>query len=89
MTQYVLAATEWLNFSGIMSYFRNINKSLEHRSKVNATIKELSKLTDRELNDIGIARGDIWSIAHEDASFRRYAYDPNRTELNKNLQGWV
>ena len=83
MTQYVLAATEWLNFSGVVDFFRNINRSLEHRAKVNATIKELSKLTDRELNDIGISRGDIWSIAHEDASFKRYA------DTNKNLQGWV
>ena len=89
MTQYVLAAANWLDFRGIVDFFRNINKSLEHSRKVNSTIKELSKLTDRELNDIGIARGDIWSIAHEDSSFRRYAYDPNRAELNKNLQGWV
>ena len=83
MTQYVLAASEWLDFRGVVDFFRNINRSLEHRAKVNATIKELSKLTDRELNDIGIARGDIYSIAHEDASFKRFA------DTNKNLKGWV
>ena len=83
MTQYVLAAANWLDFRGVVDFFRNINKKLEHRAQVNATIKELSRLSDRELNDIGIARGDIWSIAHEDASFKRYA------ETNKNLQGWV
>ena len=83
MTQYVLAAANWLDFRGVVDFFRNINKSFAHRAQVNATIKELSKLSDRELNDIGIARGDIWSIAHEDASFKRYA------ETNKNLQGWV
>ena len=83
MTQYVLAASEWLNFGGVVEFFRNINRSLENRSRINATIKELSRLSDRELNDIGIARGDIWSIAHEDASFKRFA------DTNKNLEGWV
>lgn len=85
MTQYVLAAASWLDFSGVVNFFRNINKSLENRSRINATIKELSKLSDRELNDIGIARGDIWSIAHEDASFKRFA----DTDTNTNLKGWV
>lgn len=37
-------------------------KAERHR-KVEATIKELSKLSDLELNDIGIARGNIESIA--------------------------
>ena len=83
MTQYVLTATEWLNFAGVVNFFHNINRSLAYRSRVNATIKELNKLSDRELNDIGIARGDIWSIAHEDASFKRFA------DTNSNLKGWV
>ena len=83
MTQYVIAASEWLNFGGVVEFFRDLNRKLEHRSRVNSTIKELSKLSDRELNDIGIARGDIWAIANEDVSFKRFA------DTNKNLQGWV
>jgi len=43
----------------------------------------LNKLSDRELNDIGLARGDIWAVAHEDASFKRFE------DTNKNLEGWV
>jgi uncharacterized protein YjiS (DUF1127 family) len=35
---------------------------LQH-AKAKQTIKELSALSDRELNDIGIARGEIHSIA--------------------------
>jgi uncharacterized protein YjiS (DUF1127 family) len=35
----------------------------ERQRKVDATIKELSRLSDLELNDIGIARGNIESIA--------------------------
>lgn len=83
MTQYVLAATEWLNFSGLLDFFRSLKRSYQHSQKVRQTINELSALTDKELNDIGISRGDIWAIAHEDASFKRFA------DTNKNLQGWV
>lgn len=28
------------------------------------TIRQLNSLTDRELNDIGISRGEIYDIAH-------------------------
>jgi uncharacterized protein YjiS (DUF1127 family) len=29
------------------------------------TIKELSRLSDHELNDLGIARGEIYSVAYD------------------------
>ena len=83
MTQYVLAAASWLDFAGLMDWFRSLKTSFEHSQKVRITIKELSKLSDRELNDIGLSRGDIWSVAHEDTSFKRFA------DTNKNLKGWV
>ena len=35
------------------------------------TIKQLSSLSDRELNDMGIARGDIWGIAHNCTDYTR------------------
>jgi len=35
------------------------------------TIKQLSALSDRELNDMGIARGDIWGIANECEDYTR------------------
>lgn len=41
------------------------------------TINELGKLTDKELNDIGIHRGEIYSIAYQTA------------EENENLKGWI
>ena len=82
MTALIMTADK-IGLNGLASWFKKLNTSLAHRAKVNATIKELSKLSDRELNDIGIARGDIWSIAHEDASFKRFA------DTNSNLKGWV
>ena len=47
--------TAWINFRNEMAY----------RKAVRQTINELQKLTDYELNDIGMSRGDIWSVAHD------------------------
>lgn len=46
-----------------MSIIKRIATWWERRAQVNATIKELAKLTDKELNDIGISRGEIRYIA--------------------------
>jgi len=83
MTQAIIAASNALHISAVLDFFRDLNRKLENRSRINATIKELNKLSDRELNDIGLARGDIWAVAHEDASFKRFE------DTNKNLEGWV
>jgi uncharacterized protein YjiS (DUF1127 family) len=83
MTQAIIAAGNALHIAAVLDFFRDLKRSWNHRAKVNATIKELSKLSDRELNDIGLARGDIWAVAHEDADYKRFA------ETNNNLKGWV
>jgi uncharacterized protein YjiS (DUF1127 family) len=41
------------------------------RREINQTIKELNKLSSRELQDIGISRGDIYSVAAGDPSLKR------------------
>ncbi len=48
------------------------------------TIRELNRLTDAELNDIGLGRGDIYSVARGDETLKRSAVD-----TNTNLKGWV
>ena len=65
MTQAIIAASNALHISAILDFFRDIKRSWDHRAKVNATIKELSKLSDHELRDIGIGRSEIYSIAVE------------------------
>jgi hypothetical protein len=40
-------------------------------------------LTDRELADIGMCRGDIYSVARKDADMKISA------ETNSNMKGWV
>lgn len=82
MTQYVLVATEWLNFSGLFAWFKELRTNYKHTKEVSNTIKELSALSDSELRDIGLSRGDIWSVAHE-------AHFDNQTPSNNNLKGWV
>lgn len=76
MTQAILAAHSYSTraIELIIEAFRSIKQARAHRKEARATIKELSKLTDHELKDIGLGRGDIWYVAHNQ---------------NDNLKGWV
>jgi len=48
---------------------------LRKRRNMNATMKQLHQLTDNELRDIGISRGDIDSIARGIIDFHRNVRD--------------
>ena len=76
MTQTVLVAHSFLTKTVelVFEYFRSLNEQWRRNKEIRITIKELSKLSDRELKDIGIPRGDIWYVAHNQ---------------NDNLRGWV
>ena len=50
----------------VKGWFKRLAEANTRRTRANATIKELSRLSDYELRDIGIARGEIYSIAWED-----------------------
>ena len=82
MTTLTMAADS-IGLPGLANWFKKINAKLAHRAKVNQTIKELSRLSTHELNDIGIARGDIYNIANGDETLKR------SVTVNKNLEGWV
>lgn len=87
MTQFVLEASKWINFAGILDYFREVKRSYRLSRDTQRTINELSKLSNRELTDIGLHRGDIWSVAHD----IHYNNRPNSYKINSNnnLRGWV
>jgi uncharacterized protein YjiS (DUF1127 family) len=72
------------NFSlkSIAQFFVNLNEKRIQRKEIKRTIKELSALSDRELNDMGLTRGDIYSVAHGTA-------DLKAVRENANLRGWV
>lgn len=80
--------------NGIITKLINFNKNREYRAAVRTTIKQLNELTDHELNDIGIARGDIWHIAH--TSYKKPDQvtlsdiaEMTNIETNDNLKGFV
>jgi hypothetical protein len=54
-------------------------------------MRELCSLTDAELNDIGITRGDIRYIAYHPAEqdSHRHAGEQANYPSNNNLKGWV
>lgn len=76
-------------FIAMLINLKNMN---EYNSHVRETIKELSRLSTHELNDIGLSRGDIYHIAH--SSYNK----PSKViaadlavdiEPNANLKGFV
>ena len=74
------------------NFLRKIVNNWRKDSQIRQTIKELRALTDAELNDIGIGRGDIVSIARGDSDMKlssRIVYDDKVLPVNANMKGWV
>lgn len=61
MTSLAMTADNSLNF--VAEWFKRLNATLTHRAQIKRTMTELNKLSDRELQDIGIHRTQITSIA--------------------------
>ena len=80
----LITAADTFGLTGLASWFKKINAKLQHQARVRQTIKDLSRLSDHDLNDIGIGRGDIYNIAHGDPTLKR-----SDAEANINLKGWV
>jgi uncharacterized protein YjiS (DUF1127 family) len=70
----------------LKSFLRKLVNNYYQAKAIKQTENELRKLTDKELNDIGISRSEIYAIARQDA-------DMKRSELiapfNSNLKGFV
>lgn len=69
--------------------YRNFRNVLEYRRTVRETIKELSALSNGELADIGISRGEIYHNAHSQPKPVMETVQEERVEPNLNLKGWV
>ena len=85
MTHYVIEASSWIQdaIEGFRDLRRSMKLRAERKASYKRTLKELSRLTDFELNDIGICRGDIRNIARGDRTIKR------GIEVNENLRGSV
>lgn len=66
----------------------NFRNELAYRAQVKTTMNQLHKLSDHELHDIGLARGDIWSVAH-DSHAKPKKLQAEDVQVNANIKGWV
>ena len=66
MTQLILTQANILQnaIKALLDLFKDLNSSRKDMSEAKKTIRELNKLTDKDLADIGLCRGDIWNVAH-------------------------
>ena len=83
MTTLMMNTANTIGLTGLAGWFKRLEAKLTHQSKVRQTIKELSRLSNAELRDIGITRGDIYAIANE-SHYDNY----DKIEHNANLRGW-
>jgi uncharacterized protein YjiS (DUF1127 family) len=68
----------------LKSFLQKLNNQRIINAEIRATMNELRKLSDKELNDIGLSRGDIYSVAHGHVDNARYV-----APVNPNLKGAV
>jgi len=81
MTSLVMAGGNF-SLKSIAQFFVKLNEKRIQHKLIKETINQLSALSDRELNDMGLTRGDIYSVAHGSSDYAR-------TVVNRNLEGWV
>jgi len=64
MTALIMTA-KTIGLHSVAEWFKRTNAKLKARHLANQTVKELSRLGDRELNDMGLSRCDIHYIAEK------------------------
>jgi uncharacterized protein YjiS (DUF1127 family) len=57
----------------------NFRKAYQDWREYRNTVNELSRMSERELNDLGISRGDIPFVARRPGQLRRQ-YNPARSD---------
>lgn len=74
----------------LSNYLQSLTTRYRRRKLALETINELYKLSNKELMDIGIARGEIRHLAWKDAKKRVPVVEPSETGVvNPNLRGFV
>jgi uncharacterized protein YjiS (DUF1127 family) len=84
MSQAILTAHSFLTqgVEGFMDFMKSVNEKRIERKAIRETEKALQSLSTAELDDIGITRGDIYTIARTSTAI-------DNVKTNKNLRGWV
>ena len=74
----------------LKNFLQSLATKYRRRKLALDTINELYKLSNKELMDIGIARGEIRHLAWKDAEKRVPDVEPSEAGLvNPNLRGFV
>jgi len=73
--------------TSITKFFALVKVKLAERAKRMQSYRELNALSDRELNDIGLCRGDIHNVVND--NFYKDSIRIAETQPNKNMKGWV
>ena len=73
----------------IQAFIKNTRNTLAHRKEVRNTFTVLSNLSNHELNDIGISRGEIYDIAHSSHTKPAKIKVEDAVQVNENLRGFV
>ena len=55
-------------FKAVVDILKGLYTSYRREQDIHNTVRELNNLTNAELNDIGISRGDIYTIANKNVS---------------------
>lgn len=73
MTQVLLIQVTFIQaaISGLVDIVKQLKASYKLNVEIRQTIKQLNRLSDKELNDIGITRGDIHSVANGCSDYTR------------------
>ena len=89
MTALAIRTATWVGLPGIANWFKNLNQKLKQRRLERQTYNELSSLSDRDLQDLGISRTDIRSISNGNFYRDEMESYKSKVEVIQNLKGWV
>jgi uncharacterized protein YjiS (DUF1127 family) len=84
MTHLTLTLSNYLQspINELLASVSNMAKRAKQYHDAKQAIRELSSLSDYQLKDMGISRGDIYSVVHGH-------HDMARAQTNDNLKGFV
>lgn len=94
MTQLILIQANYLLspisvlIQTILRTFSKLSDMAERKSVIRKTENDLLKLSDYELSDIGLTRGDIYHIARSKPPVATVV-NCKQKYTNINLKGWV
>ena len=73
----------------IKALFVALDKFMYKRALRRQSYREISSLSNRELKDIGLCRGDIMAVVNDQFYGDSIREKETTAEINKNLKGWA